>query len=108
MTRIKQTDVIIPAIKVQADMWHRDRGDGRVRVARAYHVEHNRDGSGAEGYLLTRYENRLHVAMSSLLRVEGEGFNVTFIEVCREARRNEGDMMAAWYDREGAVKDGLL
>ena len=107
MTRIRQSETMTGALKVQADVFCRSRGDGRVRVARVYRVEKTRDGSGAEEYVLVRYENRLRAAMSSLLRVEGEGYALTFTEICRDARKKEGDMIIAWMDKEGAVRDGL-
>lgn len=107
MTRIRQSEAMVGALKVQAEMFCRNQGNGRVRVARVYRVEKTRDGSGAEEYVLVRYENRLRKAESALLRVEGEGYALTFTEICRDIRRNESAMIVRWMAGEGAVQDGL-
>lgn len=107
MTRIRQSEAIPGAMRVQADMFCRGRGDGRVRVARVYRVGKTRDGSGADEYVLVRFENRLREAMSALLRVEGQGYQMTFTEICQEVRKKEGAMIVNWMDKEGAVRDGI-
>ena len=106
MTQIKQSEVMQPGLKVLADMWHRNRGDNRVRVARVYRLSHMRSGENSVEFILTRYENRFHVAMSSILRIEGEGYELTFTEVCRDTRRDEGKMILDWFASEGAVEHG--
>lgn len=106
MTQIKQSEVMKPEQKVLADMWHRNRGDSRVRVARVYRLSHARSGANSVEFVLTRYENKLHVAMSSILRVEGNGYELTFTEVRRATRRDEGKMILEWFASEGAVEHG--
>lgn len=105
MTRIRVSEQILGAMKVQADMWHRSRGDGRVRVVRIYRMHSTRDGSNAQEYLLTRYEDNRREAASSILMVEGTGYELTFTEVCRDIRRNEGKMINAWHASHGAMKE---
>ena len=109
MTRIRQSEYMPGSLKVQADMWHRSRGDGRVRVARTYRLHKTRDGSGAEEFVLTRYEGRVpdkgRVAMSSLLKVEGEGYELTFTEVFSCLRKQEGAEIVKWYARNGAIME---
>ena len=109
MTRIRQSEFMPGSLKVQADMFHRLRGDGRVRVARTYRLHKTRDGSGAEEYLLTRYEGKHpdkgRVAMSSLLKVEGEGYSLTFTEVFACPRKQEGSEIVKWYARNGAIME---
>lgn len=109
MTRIRQSEFMTGALKVQADMFHRSRGDGRVRVARTYRLHKTRYGSGAEEYLLTRYEGKHpekgRTAMSSLLKVEGEGYALTFTEVFACLRKQEGSEIVKWYARNGAIME---
>lgn len=107
MTRIKQNDIIPPPLMVQAAAWHRERGNQRIRVARTYHVLRTRDESSPEEYVLTRYETNRGAAMSMLLKVEGEGWDLKFTEVSRDERREEGRMLRSWYDKNGAIRDGL-
>lgn len=107
MTRIKQSDVMAPAMKLMAESWVRSLGYGRVRVARVYRLQRTRDGSGAEEYLLARGESGVEGPVSMLLKVEGTGYQMTFQVHKSAARKAEGKMINAWYDAEGALRDGL-
>lgn len=111
MTRIYASDPIAPGLKVQAEMWHRSCGDGRVRAVRVYRLHRHRDGSNAEEYLLTRYEGRHRergrIAMSALLRVEGDGFDRTFHQVWACPRKEESDRILQWQEENGVLMDGI-
>lgn len=106
MTNIKQTDIMPPAYLVAGRMYHQARGDQRPRVARLYTVSKRRDGTGMETYMLTRYVTKLGVAMSALLRVEGEGHDMQLHEVMREDRKHEEKMIMAWYKEQGSLDFG--
>lgn len=113
MTRIKQTDIVPPHMIVAAKMFHQGRGEERVRLARLYMVSDRQDGSGMQEYLLTRYVNRLGVAMSSILELAetplakshvsiGE-HAYQLVEVCREERKKEEQMIVSWCTGKGGT-----
>lgn len=101
MTRIYQTDLFPPGMKVQAEMYHRSRGDGRVRVIRRFTLSHRKDGCGMEEYVLTRYEDKKRAAASSILAVEGQGYELAFREVRCCPRKGEGEMIMQWCEEMG-------
>lgn len=102
MTRIKQTEIVPPQMIVAAKMYHQRQGATRVRVARMYMASENRDGSGMQEYLLTRYINKLDVPMSSILELRNDGSIVE--EVCREDRKHEERMIMAWCAQKGGAE----
>lgn len=110
MTRIYSSDPMSPGLKVLAEMWHMNCGDRRVRAVRVYRLHRHRDGSDAEEYLLTRYEGRHRtmgrIAMSALLRVEGQSFERKFTQVWAVPRKEEADRILQWQEENGAIMDG--
>lgn len=106
MTRIKQTEIVPPMMKVAAKMYHQGLGATRIRVARMYMAAENRDGSGMREYLLTRHVNPENKARSSILAAEEVEGVVTLHEVCQEARKQEEQMIMAWYTQMGGAECG--
>ena len=106
MKRIRQTDVMHPSVLIGAQCYHHRRGDKRIRVARMYTVSERRDGSGAEEYLLTRYESPDKKARSSILLVEGTGNGQTFREIHAADRKQEERMIMDWCVSKGAITRG--
>lgn len=118
MTRIKQTEIIPPALIVAAKCYHQKNRCSRIRVARLYTVSDTPDGRGMQEYVLTRYVNQLGVAMSSILAVGphpsaasgchlphgGEGKEGELTEVCREDRKHEEQMIMAWCMQMGGAE----
>lgn len=101
MKKVRTSDVILGMVKVQAEMFHRARGDSRFRAARMYRMTETVDGSGAKEYMLTRYEDKLHTARSSLLLVEGDPERLQFTEICSARRKEEPKMIEKWLEKEG-------
>ena len=101
MKKVRTCNVILGLVKVQAEMFHRARGDSRFRAARMYRMTATVDGSGAVEYMLTRYEDKLRIARSSLLRVEGDPERLRFTEICAARRKEEPKMIEQWLEREG-------
>jgi len=104
MTYIKQTEIINPSYVVAARCYHQAKGDRRIQVVRMYTRSEQRDGTGMQEYLLTRYETRLGVPMSALLEVkysqnvpEGKAFDLTAVR--REGRKQEERMILDWYGK---------
>ena len=119
MTRIKQSENIHPGYIVAAKCHHQAAGCSRIRVPRMYMVSDNREGVGCREYLLTRYVNKLGVAMSSILavrpsqsagansspatRAPGEGRAFELSEACREGRKQEEKMIIEWCQKAGGL-----
>lgn len=113
VTRIKQTETIHPSYIVAAKCYHQARGESRIRVPRMYTAAETKDGSGMHQYLLTRYINNLGVAMSSILELQKtdmaqahanpgeEAYEL--VEVCREGRKQEEQMIIDWYTSIGGT-----
>lgn len=113
VTRIKQTETIHPSYIVAAKCYHQARGESRIRVPRMYTAAASKDGSGMKEYLLTRYINKLGVDMSSLLELQRTDLSQAhanpgedayeLVEVCREGRKQEEQMIIDWYTSIGGT-----
>ena len=103
MTHIKQTDIIHPRYIIAAKCHHQAAACSRIRVARLYFTSQHKDGHDQQEYLLTRYVNKLGVAMSSILAVQPaeEAGQLVLQEVCRESRKAEEKMIMRWYESIG-------